>query len=152
MLGSISLTRRGGFHKAADIRRTFIMVGVNLNVGDLPLTSHSATKTTRSGPFPPLGVGILSWSSIPWTSVPLCTGELKDLATVAEKYDAAGAEVVGISVDSRWAHAAFKKHENLTATLPSDFQPRGEVARLYDAFLDTPESLHEQLTSSTKTE
>jgi peroxiredoxin len=69
---------------------------------------------------------------------PTCTGELKDLAAVAEKYDAAGAEVVGISVDSRWAHAAFKKHENLTATLLSDFQPRGEVARIYDAFLDIP--------------
>jgi peroxiredoxin len=69
---------------------------------------------------------------------PTCTKELKDLTAVADKYGAAGAEVVGISVDSRWTHAAFKQHEDLAATLLADFHPRGEVARLYEAFLDGP--------------
>ena len=69
---------------------------------------------------------------------PTCTKELKDLAAAADKYGAAGAEVVGISVDSRWTHAAFKRDEELPATLLADFQPRGAVAQLYDAYLPEP--------------
>lgn len=67
---------------------------------------------------------------------PTCTRELKDIAAVAEKFSAQNAEVLGISVDSRWAHAAFKRDEGLSARLLADFNPRGEVARLYGVYLD----------------
>ena len=67
---------------------------------------------------------------------PTCTGELKELAATADRYEAAGAEVVGISVDSRWTHRAFRRDEGLAATLLADFNPKGEVARLYGAYLD----------------
>jgi peroxiredoxin len=69
---------------------------------------------------------------------PTCTGELRDLAALREKLGAAGAEVVGISVDSRWAHGAFRAAEHLEATLLADFQPRGAVAQLYGAYLEEP--------------
>jgi len=42
---------------------------------------------------------------------PVCTKELKDISAVADRYQAYGAEVYGISVDSRWCHAAFKRDE-----------------------------------------
>lgn len=67
---------------------------------------------------------------------PTCTGELRDITATAERFDAAGAEVVGVSVDSRWAHAAFREREGIKARLLADFQPRGAVAQLYGCYLE----------------
>lgn len=67
---------------------------------------------------------------------PVCTGELKDISKAIDKYDAAGAEVFGVSVDSKWTLAAFRRDEGIAARLLADFQPRGEVARLYDTYIE----------------
>jgi peroxiredoxin len=67
---------------------------------------------------------------------PLCSTELRDISQEAEKYDAAGAEVIGISVDSTWTLRAFKKSENLAARLLADFHPKGAVARQYGAYIE----------------
>jgi len=67
---------------------------------------------------------------------PVCTQELKDISAVAERYAAAGAEVYGISVDSRWTHAAFRRDEQLSAHLLADFHPKGAVAQQYGVYLD----------------
>ena len=67
---------------------------------------------------------------------PVCTGELKEIARTKDRYEAAGAEVFGISVDSRYTHAAFKRDEELSARLLADFHPKGAVARLYDTYLE----------------
>jgi len=65
-----------------------------------------------------------------------CTKELKTLSGDAEKFAGAGAEVVGISVDSKHAQRAFKRDEELKATLLSDFNPRGAVAKKYGVYLE----------------
>ena len=65
-----------------------------------------------------------------------CTKELHAITELSSKFDSAGAEVVGVSVDSRHAQAAFKRYESLSATLLADFQPRGEVARQYGIYLE----------------
>lgn len=44
------------------------------------------------------------------------------------------AQVLGISVDGVWSHQAFIKDRNLHFPLLADFHPRGEVARLYNAY------------------
>jgi peroxiredoxin len=67
---------------------------------------------------------------------PICTNELVDISKQAEKYDAAGAEVVGVSVDSPYVLKAFKRDENLKAHLVSDFHPKGEIAKKYGAYID----------------
>lgn len=67
---------------------------------------------------------------------PVCTGELRDISRSADRYRAAGAEVLGISVDSRWTLRAFKEHEGLEARLLADFNPKGEVARRYGAYIE----------------
>jgi peroxiredoxin len=67
---------------------------------------------------------------------PVCTRELKDISAVAGKFEAQNATVLGISVDSKWCHAAFKRDEELSARLLADFHPKGEVARLYDVWLE----------------
>jgi peroxiredoxin len=67
---------------------------------------------------------------------PMCTRELVEISKVADRYDAAGAEVVGISVDSPYVLQAFKRDENIAAHLVSDFHPKGDIARKYDAYID----------------
>jgi peroxiredoxin len=66
----------------------------------------------------------------------LCTKELVDITGQSEKYDAAGAEVVGVSVDSPFVLKAFKRDENLNAHLVADFHPKGAIAKQYDAYID----------------
>jgi peroxiredoxin len=67
---------------------------------------------------------------------PLCSKELIDITGQAEKYDAAGAEVVGVSVDSPYVLKAFKRDEGLKAHLVSDFHPKGAIAKQYGAYID----------------
>ena len=50
-----------------------------------------------------------------------------------QKYDA---ELIGISVDGVWCHAAFAKDRHLHFPLAADFEPKGSVARAYGAYRD----------------
>jgi peroxiredoxin len=45
-----------------------------------------------------------------------------------------GAELLGISVDGAWCHAAFARDRKLRFPLLSDFEPKGAVSRLYGAY------------------
>lgn len=45
-----------------------------------------------------------------------------------------GAQLVGISVDGVWCHAAFARDRRLRFPLLSDFEPKGAVARRYGAY------------------
>lgn len=44
------------------------------------------------------------------------------------------AEIMGISVDGVWCHAAFARNQKIHFPLLSDFEPKGAVARLYGAY------------------
>ena len=48
-----------------------------------------------------------------------------------EKYDA---QVLGISVDGVWCHDAFAKHNHIHFPLLADFEPKGAVAKQYQAY------------------
>lgn len=65
----------------------------------------------------------------------LCTKELHQATDLADRYDAAGAQVYGISVDSPFALKAWKRDESLTASFLSDFHPKGAVAQAYEAYI-----------------
>lgn len=67
---------------------------------------------------------------------PVCTRELKDIASAAGRFADQNAAVFGISVDSKWCHAAFKRDEGLSARLLADFNPKGEVARRYGVWIE----------------
>ena len=65
---------------------------------------------------------------------PVCTDQLalyQELMPEFRKYDA---ELIGISVDGIWSHLAFAKDRNLHFPLLADFEPKGEVARLYGVY------------------
>ena len=66
----------------------------------------------------------------------VCTRELRELSQASDRFAEAGAEVVGISVDSRHAQRAFKEVEHLEATLLADFHPKGRVAQLYGVYVE----------------
>ena len=48
-----------------------------------------------------------------------------------KEYDA---QLLGISVDSKWCHLAFSQSRNLHFPLLSDFGPKGEVAKKYGVY------------------
>src|SRR5437588_9845233 len=43
-------------------------------------------------------------------------------------------ELVGISVDGVWCHAAFARDRNLHLPLLADFEPKGAVAKMYGVY------------------
>jgi peroxiredoxin len=67
---------------------------------------------------------------------PVCSDQLSIYQEVKPSLDAAGLELLGVSIDHSWAHRAFRKHLNLDFTLLADFHPKGEVASRYGAYLD----------------
>ena len=67
---------------------------------------------------------------------PVCSDQLSAYQPHLEEFTTAGAELIGISTDGSWAHNAFRKHLGLEMTLLSDFHPKGEVSRLYGAYLE----------------
>jgi peroxiredoxin (alkyl hydroperoxide reductase subunit C) len=44
------------------------------------------------------------------------------------------AQLLGISVDGVWCHAAFAKSRNLKFPLLADFEPKGSVSRAYGVY------------------
>src|SRR3954469_11360904 len=66
---------------------------------------------------------------------PICTQELKQIAARDADYDRQNARVLAVSVDNKWSLKAFKRDQALTATLLSDFHPKGNVAQKYGVFM-----------------
>jgi peroxiredoxin len=65
---------------------------------------------------------------------PVCGDEIALFNQALPEFRKYDAEVVGISVDGAWCHAAFAKQKNIHFPLVSDFEPKGEVARKYGAY------------------
>jgi len=68
---------------------------------------------------------------------PVCSDQLGLYQAVLPEFQKFGAELIGISVDSAWSHLAFAKDRNLHFPLLADFEPKGEVARRYQAYRAT---------------
>jgi peroxiredoxin len=66
---------------------------------------------------------------------PTCTTENKCFVTDLPDFEASGAQILGISVDSAWTHQAFAKQLNLNYPLLADFHPKGAVADKYGMYL-----------------
>src|SRR5690606_4385051 len=67
----------------------------------------------------------------------VCTSELDALRDHADLFEQAGAEVVGVSVDSTATLRAFAEQEGYRFSLLSDFWPHGAIAREYGVLLET---------------
>ncbi|HKO39588.1 MAG TPA: redoxin domain-containing protein [Solirubrobacterales bacterium] len=67
---------------------------------------------------------------------PVCGDQLSIYQEVKPEIAEKGVELVGISVDSFFAHKAFQEKLGIDTTLLSDFEPKGEVARAYGSYVE----------------
>ena len=78
---------------------------------------------------------VLAFYPADWS--PVCGDELALFNEILPEIRKSGAEMIGISVDGVWCHAAFAHDRNLHFTLLSDFEPKGAVSRQYGAYRET---------------
>jgi len=67
---------------------------------------------------------------------PVCGDQFSIYQEVKPEIETQGVELVGISVDSFFAHKAFQEKLGFDTTLLSDFEPKGEVARAYGSYVE----------------
>jgi peroxiredoxin len=68
---------------------------------------------------------------------PVCTDQLNVYQEVLGELESRGIVLLGVSVDSAWAHKAFQEHLGVTMPLLADFHPKGEVAKAYGVYVDS---------------
>jgi peroxiredoxin len=75
---------------------------------------------------------ILAFYPADWS--PVCGDQMALYNQILPEFAEYDAELIGISVDGVWCHAAFARERNLHFPLLADFEPKGAVARLYGAY------------------
>jgi peroxiredoxin len=75
---------------------------------------------------------ILAFYPADWS--PVCSDQMALYNEMLKLFHKQNAEVVGISVDSKWSHFAFCQDRKLHFPLLADFEPKGAVAKLYDVY------------------
>jgi peroxiredoxin len=67
---------------------------------------------------------------------PVCSDQLSIYQEVKPQIAEKGVELIGISVDHGFAHKAFQEKLGIDTRLLADFEPKGEVARAYGAYIE----------------
>lgn len=67
---------------------------------------------------------------------PICTDQLNVYQEVLPELEAQGVTLYGISVDSAFAHKAFREQLGVSIPLLADFEPKGAVARSFGVYID----------------
>ena len=75
---------------------------------------------------------VLAFYPADWS--PVCGDQMALYNELHAEFQKYHAEVVGISVDGAWCHAAFAGDRHLHFPLLADFEPKGAVARAYGAY------------------
>jgi len=75
---------------------------------------------------------VLAFYPADWS--PVCGDQMALYNEMLSEFQEFGAELLGISVDGTWCHAAFCRDRKLHFPLLSDFEPKGEVARRYGVY------------------
>ena len=75
---------------------------------------------------------ILAFYPADWS--PVCGDQMALYNQILPEFSEYDAELIGISVDGVWCHAAFARDRNLHFPLLADFEPKGAVARQYGAY------------------
>jgi len=77
---------------------------------------------------------ILAFYPADWS--PVCGDQMSLYNEMLKFFHKQNAELIGISVDSKWCHLAFSRDRNLHFPLLSDFEPKGAVSKLYGVYDD----------------
>jgi peroxiredoxin len=75
---------------------------------------------------------ILAFYPADWS--PVCGDQMALYNEMLGEFQEFGAELLGISVDGAWCHAAFSKDRKLHFPLLADFEPKGGVAQTYGVY------------------
>jgi len=75
---------------------------------------------------------ILAFYPADWS--PVCSDQMALYNETLKFFRKFNAELLGISVDSKWCHYAFAQSRNLHFPLLADFEPKGSVSKLYGAY------------------
>jgi len=75
---------------------------------------------------------IIAFYPADWS--PVCGDQMALYNEMLKVFHKRNAELLGISVDSKWCHFAFSKDRNLHFPLLADFEPKGAIAQLYDVY------------------
>jgi peroxiredoxin len=78
---------------------------------------------------------ILAFYPADWS--PVCGDQLALYNEVLDEFQEYQAELLGISVDGAWCHAAYARHNKFHFPLLADFEPKGAVARGYGVYNQT---------------
>jgi peroxiredoxin len=66
----------------------------------------------------------------------VCTDQLSAYQEIKPELADRSVEMIGISIDHPYAHKAFREKLGIDTTLLADFEPKGEVARSFDSYVD----------------
>ena len=66
----------------------------------------------------------------------ICTGELCELRDNFDRFQRDDAELLAVSVDSKFVQKLFAEHEGYKFSVLADFWPHGGVAQQYGVFLE----------------
>jgi peroxiredoxin len=75
---------------------------------------------------------ILAFYPADWS--PVCGDQMALYNEVLSEFEKHEAQMVGVSVDGVWCHAAFAKDRHLHFPLLADFEPKGAVASKYGIY------------------
>ena len=75
---------------------------------------------------------ILAFYPADWS--PVCDDQMTLYNEMANYFNRHNAQLIGISVDSKWSHLAFTEHHKFHFPLLADFEPKGAVAKLYEVY------------------
>lgn len=75
---------------------------------------------------------VLAFYPADWS--PVCGDQMSLYNELLPEFRSLGAELVGISVDGTWCHAAFSRERKFHFPLLADFEPKGAVAQLYGVY------------------
>jgi peroxiredoxin len=107
----------------------------------LPAGSEAPDFTLRSTPDQWLSLSefrgqpvIIAFYPADWS--PVCGDQMALYNEILPEFQKLGAELLGVSVDGAWCHAAFARDRKLHFPLLADFEPKGAVARSYGAYRD----------------
>ena len=112
-----------------------------VTAGPLPAGTPAPDFTLNSAPGKSLTLRdyrgqpvILAFYPADWS--PVCGDQMALYNEVLSEFQHYGAQLLGISVDGVWCHAAFVRDRTLHFPLLADFEPKGAVARRYGVYRD----------------
>jgi peroxiredoxin len=107
---------------------TMLATGTTAPAFDLPSTpdQNVALKAFRGRNV------ILAFYPADWS--PVCSDQLALYNELLDEFARLNAQLLAISVDGAWCHAALARERRFHFPLLSDFEPKGEVARAYGVY------------------